>query len=115
MIQPPYTVIIRQDDGHYVALCLEFNIASQGETREEARRNVDDAMVEYLAYMKDIGAEDQIAPVPFDVLREFLLEGSGKTWRAPLVAGAQELSPKYIKLVLRQLGFTDGEIAEMFS
>lgn len=40
---------------------------------------------------------------------------AGKTRRAPVVAGAKALSPKYIKLVLRQLGFTDDEIEGMFS
>mgnify|MGYP001570240210 FL=1 len=38
-----------------------------------------------------------------------------KIYRAPVVAGARELSPKYIKVVLRQLGFNDEEIAELFS
>jgi hypothetical protein len=34
--------------------------------------------------------------------------------RAPVVMGKSELSPKYIKLVLRQLGFSDEEIDGMF-
>lgn len=34
--------------------------------------------------------------------------------RAPVVMGKSELSPKYIKLVLRQLGFNDEEIDGMF-
>ena len=38
----------------------------------------------------------------------------GITWRAPVVMGKSELSPKYIKLVLRQLGFSDEEIGGMF-
>jgi predicted RNA binding protein YcfA (HicA-like mRNA interferase family) len=36
------------------------------------------------------------------------------TWRAPVVMGKSELSPKYIKLVLRQLGFSNEEIDGMF-
>ena len=39
---------------------------------------------------------------------------SGMAHRAPVIANAKELSPKYIKLVLRQLGFTDIEIEELF-
>jgi predicted RNA binding protein YcfA (HicA-like mRNA interferase family) len=31
-------------------------------------------------------------------------------YRAPVVMGKKELSPKYMKLVFRQLGFTDEEI-----
>jgi predicted RNA binding protein YcfA (HicA-like mRNA interferase family) len=34
--------------------------------------------------------------------------------RAPVLMGKSELSPKYIKLVLRQLGFSNEEIARMF-
>jgi predicted RNA binding protein YcfA (HicA-like mRNA interferase family) len=38
----------------------------------------------------------------------------GITRRAPVVMGKSELSPKYIKLVLRQLGFSDEEMDGMF-
>ena len=34
----------------------------------------------------------------------------GTVYRAPVVRGRRELSPKYMKVVLRQLGFTDEEI-----
>ncbi|NQE52079.1 hypothetical protein C5S29_00700 [ANME-1 cluster archaeon GoMg3.2] len=34
----------------------------------------------------------------------------GKMYRAPVVMGKKELSSKYMKLVLRQLDFTDEEI-----
>ena len=33
-----------------------------------------------------------------------------RCYRAPVVMGKKEHSPKYMKLVLRQLGFTDVEI-----
>jgi len=33
--------------------------------------------------------------------------------RAPVVIGKQELSPKYIKTVFRQLGFTNEEIDDV--
>ena len=33
-----------------------------------------------------------------------------EVYRAPVVMGKRELSPKYMKLVLKQLGFTDEEI-----
>ena len=39
----------------------------------------------------------------------------GRKYRAPVVADAREVSPKYIKLVLRQLGFNDDEIETMFT
>jgi len=40
----------------------------------------------------------------------FEREKDGNVYRAPVVMGKRELSPKYMKIVLRQLGFTDGEI-----
>jgi len=40
----------------------------------------------------------------------FEREKEGEVYRAPVVMGKRELSPKYMKLVLRQLGFTNEEI-----
>ena len=40
----------------------------------------------------------------------FERERGGAVYRAPVVMGKRELSPKYMKVVLRQLGFTDEEI-----
>jgi len=40
----------------------------------------------------------------------FEREKDGTIYRAPVIMARSELSPKYMKLVLRQLGFTDAEI-----
>lgn len=40
----------------------------------------------------------------------FEREKEGRVYRAPVVMAKKELSPKYMKLVLRQLGFTNEEI-----
>ena len=40
----------------------------------------------------------------------FEREKEGRVYRAPVVMAKKELSPKYLKLVLRQLGFTDDGI-----
>jgi len=40
----------------------------------------------------------------------FERENDENVYRAPVVMGKRELSPKYMKIVLRQLGFTDEEI-----
>lgn len=40
----------------------------------------------------------------------FEREKNGKMYRAPVVMAKGDLSPKYMKLVLRQLGFSDEEI-----
>jgi len=84
MVKQPYTIIVRQDNGQFVALCLELNVASQGESQAEARRNIDEAIVEYLDYMRETGSESDIEPVPFEVLREFLLEGVGESQQAQM-------------------------------
>gem|GEM_PF-5253419 len=79
-----YTIVVRHDGLYYVALCLELNVVSQGASLEEAQHNIADAIEEYLAYMRDEGLSGEIRPVPFDVLREFLLEGIGETQRADM-------------------------------
>jgi predicted RNase H-like HicB family nuclease len=39
------TAVIEQDDDMYVALCPEYDIASQGATIEEARTNLIEALI----------------------------------------------------------------------
>ena len=39
-----FTVIIEHEDDGYVALCTELDIASQGDTIEEARNNLAEAI-----------------------------------------------------------------------
>ncbi len=40
----PFTAIIEREGEQYVALCPELDIASQGETVEEARLNLKEAL-----------------------------------------------------------------------
>ena len=68
------TGILKKSGEFYVALCLEINVSSQGESIEEARRMLQDACDEYLTYMKNEGLENEIEPVPLDILREFLMD-----------------------------------------
>ena len=39
-----FTAIIEKEDNDYVALCPELDVASQGKTVEEARRNLREAI-----------------------------------------------------------------------
>lgn len=39
-----FTAIIEREENQYVALCPEFDIASQGDTVEEARKNLKEAI-----------------------------------------------------------------------
>lgn len=70
----PYTAIVKQSGSHFVALCLELNVAAQGETLLEARAQLRDAITEYLAYMEEIDRLDEIRPVSVQDLREFLFD-----------------------------------------
>jgi len=79
-----YTILFRQDGRFYVALCLELNVASQGESLEETRQNIGDAIREYLACMEEDGLLHEINPVSFDLLREFLTEGLEPAHKATL-------------------------------
>ena len=66
------TGIIKKAGNYYVALCLEFNVSSQGESIEEAKRMLQEACEEYVSYMEEKNLE--IRSVPLEILREFLLE-----------------------------------------
>jgi predicted RNase H-like HicB family nuclease len=68
------TGIIKKAGNYYVALCLELNVSSQGESIEEAKRMLQEACEEYLAYIKEEKLEDEIRAVPLEILREFLVE-----------------------------------------
>ena len=43
-MQKQLTAIIEREEGGYVSLCPEFDIASQGDTIEEARLNLREAL-----------------------------------------------------------------------
>lgn len=71
------TDVVKQEGDQYAALCLELDVASCGETREEAMAALRDAVETYLEYMRDKSRKDEILrPVPIEALREFLPEGS---------------------------------------
>ncbi len=48
MKQISITAIIEKEDNMYVALCPEFDIASQGNTIEEAKSNLTEAIILFL-------------------------------------------------------------------
>ncbi len=50
------TAVIEQEDDAYVALCPEFDIASQGSTVEEARAN----LIEALTLFFETAADQEI-------------------------------------------------------
>ena len=68
------TGIIKKVGDYYVALCLELNVSSQGESIEEAKRMLQEACEEYVSYMKEKNLVGDIRSVPLEILREFLIE-----------------------------------------
>ena len=68
------TGIIKKVGDYYVALCLELNVSSQGESIEEAKRMLQEACAEYASYMKEKNLVGDIRSVPLEILREFLIE-----------------------------------------
>ena len=68
------TGIIKKAGKYYVALCLELNVSSQGESIEEAKRMLEGACEEYISYMEEKRLAGEIQSVPLEVLREFLIE-----------------------------------------
>lgn len=66
MPEPPpqskqFTAIIEREDDGYVALCPELDVASQGDTIEEARRNLLEAVELFLETADPSEIEDRPA------------------------------------------------------
>ena len=50
------TAIIRREDDGYVSLCPELGVASQGETVDEARVNLEEAVAGFL----EVASEEEV-------------------------------------------------------
>lgn len=48
LMDRPYYVGIEEDEDTFVAICYENNVASQGKTKQEALKNVKEALELYL-------------------------------------------------------------------
>lgn len=55
-----FTAIIEREDDGYVALCPELDVASQGDTIEEARRNLLEAVELFLETADPSEIEDRL-------------------------------------------------------
>ena len=56
--------LIERENGLYSALCLELDVASQGKTIEEAKRNLQEAVEMYLADVIESKEEEGFIPRP---------------------------------------------------
>ena len=54
------TNIITKEEKMFFSHCLELDIASQGETVEEANNNLKDAIILYLNTIKELGTREEI-------------------------------------------------------
>jgi predicted RNase H-like HicB family nuclease len=56
-----FTALIREErEGGYSVVCPEFGLASQGETIDEAKRNIVEAVELYFESAKDLGMLDEV-------------------------------------------------------
>jgi len=54
------TNVITKEEKMFFSHCLELDIASQGETVEEANNNLKDAILQYLETLKELGTREEI-------------------------------------------------------
>ena len=65
--------IIEKSDDIYIAICLELDIATEGETLQEAKDNLKEAVESYLESVVNDNEEDEFIPrpVPDDLIEEY--------------------------------------------
>ncbi len=59
-----FHILIEKDDDLYSALCLELDVASQGETIPEAKQNIHEAIELYLESVIEADEEKDFIPRP---------------------------------------------------
>lgn len=57
-------ILIEKEDDLYSALCLELDVASQGETIQEAKQNIREAIELYLESVVEAAEEEDFIPRP---------------------------------------------------
>jgi len=81
------TCIVKPEENQYSALCLELDVASCGDTEEEAIDSLKDVIETYVVYMLEEGRERELLrPVSLTVLREFLTEEVAESTPRPFSA-----------------------------
>lgn len=51
--------IVKEDDS-FIATCLELDVVSQGDTIEEASKNLDEAVLCYFNSLEDLGIREEV-------------------------------------------------------
>ena len=64
-----FTCLLKKEGNQYAALCIEFDIASCGDTKKEAIEGLKNAVETYIEYMILESKENEIyRPVPMNEL-----------------------------------------------
>lgn len=72
-----------EEDGGFSGICLELNVASEGDTLEEAKHNLADAVHLYLTHALESGRFEQMVPRPVpDYIRSKLRKSTVDTVRS---------------------------------
>jgi predicted RNase H-like HicB family nuclease len=59
------TAVITREEGGFVALCPEIDIASQGDTVEEAKANLHEAVELFFECASDLEVQDRLSTESF--------------------------------------------------
>jgi predicted RNase H-like HicB family nuclease len=78
-----FSAVVWREDGLYVALCPEFDVASQGKSVEEALRNLKEALALYLED-EDVEKPSQ-AEAPIVTIVKVDVGGSTRSLRAKIL------------------------------
>jgi predicted RNase H-like HicB family nuclease len=74
------SAVVRKENGFYVALCPEFDVASQGKSIEEALKNLKEALE---LYLEDEDVETPLkADVPIVTIVKVDISGSSRHLRS---------------------------------
>jgi predicted RNase H-like HicB family nuclease len=66
--------IIQKEEDRYTAICLELDVATEGDSLEEAKKNLKEAVEGYIESVVEEGEEAEFIPrpVPQDIIEEYL-------------------------------------------
>ncbi len=103
------TVLIHCEEDMYVALCPEFDIASQGETVEAARQNLQEAITLFLEEADPSEVSDRFHSEQYISTFELMQKRLSETTVTVPVPDHQELKPGTLSSIIRQSGLPRSE------
>ena len=74
-----FTCLLKKEGDQFASLCVELDVASCGDTEQEAINGLRNAIEAYIEFMIDERRQDEIErPVPMNELKDFLFPISEK-------------------------------------